>query len=218
MSNDDDECDSSRALTMADESDVDAFLRNESEKKISSKSQVDEIGEKSSFLSKSCFASISDELTELNWLNNFHFKQDLSSDKTDRRTFELKNKLKNFDFRTKKIDESSIDVRLFVGFYSKRDEAPTAWSLTLKQCYDLIENFVEFTKTRIDWKNFVKKTLLETSCFVQIKDPNGKARSLWSVDQFYRSTLTRAISKNKTFQETNFDSTNVQIEEKSTAP
>jgi hypothetical protein len=161
------------------------------------------------YLSRSCFASISsqkqnisDDLTELKWLSTFKLKdfQDNPTEIKDkpvqqRNTNEdqiskLSNELKSSD--QKNPNSISFGVLIFLALYSKRDDKQTPWSLTIKEFYEYIQiNNKQITNKR-GWKNLLKQTLMTIPCFIKTKLDIPKARSIWTIDPYYRPLLTKA--------------------------
>jgi len=217
MANEEDECDSSSLFTVANQSDVTSFLHLQAAKITGLNSSISDDDENSiddnllrSFtrnnnsklikpnLSRSCFASIStqkqnlsDDLTELKWLNTFKFKefQDNKNNNEDQIS-KLSNELKSYD--NQNINSISFGVLIFLALYSKRDDKQTPWSLTIKQLYEYIQiNMKKITNKR-GWKNLLKQTLITIPCFIKTKHDTPKSSSIWTIDSYYRPLLTKA--------------------------
>lgn len=224
MSNDDDECDSN----VASQSDVTSFLQAQSAKNTGLTSNIDVNDDmndtdslsnairttRNSFLSQSCFASISpkstssDDLTELKWLNTFKLKDYLNqtariekmSDSLSagfERMDKLIRDLTMFEFKQpSEITNHSTGLWLISAFYSKRTDPETPWSLTMKQCYEYFQSNIKFMVEQRNWKYLLRQTLISLPCFVQKKDNLVKSRLSWSIDDYYRPLLTRAYESN----------------------
>ena len=229
MSNEEDECDSASQLSMASQADVDAFLKNQIENSTGANvkrsfddddirsNRISQDSSRKSSLTQSCFASISsssDDLTELKWLSTFKLKDSFIHDRTlnntENRIGELINRLKTFDHNEKDVNIFTLAVHLFFAFHSKRNEKLTPWSLTIKQIYEYVQQNFKFITDRNDWKNSLKNTLMTIPCFVQIKDRTNKARSLWTVDIYYRPLLSRAYANNSSLSNDRY----VELEKK----
>jgi len=220
MAHEEDECDSSSLFAVASQSDVTSFLHKQTAKITGLNSSISDDDDddessiddnfsrnftennssriKKSYLSHSCFASISsqkqnlsDDLTELNWLNTFKFKefQDKQNNNEDQIS-KLSNELKSYD--NQNINSISFGVLIFLALYSKRDDKQTPWSLTIKQLYEYIQiNMKKITNKR-GWKNSLKQTLITIPCFIKTKHDTPKLPSIWTIDPYYRPLLTKA--------------------------
>lgn len=239
MTNEEDECDSSNAFTIASQSDVSAFLQAQAEKITGLHTNVSDDDEddddnistahsisgnftQSSFtaqnsyrkivrpnLSHSCFASISDasirkpsnadDLTELEWLNTFKFKETKTKEKCihennsqDDQINKLFNELKSYDEENFDINSISMGVLIFLALYSKCNDKETPWLLTIKQLHEHIQINTKQISQRRAWRDSVKETLIKIPCFVKAKRDTMKSRSIWTIDPYYRPLLTRA--------------------------
>ena len=168
----------------------------------------------SSCLSQSCFASISpnkgsasDDLTELKWLNTFKFKDHLinqpskekpldSAARYEYRVSQFISDLKTHQSEQTGIQPASYAVWIFLACYSMRDDKRTPWSLTMKQLYEYIQSNIKSAAYQRGWKNLLRQALLTVPCFIQKKDETAKARSLWTIDPYYRPSLIRAYNSN----------------------
>lgn len=165
----------------------------------------------SSYLSQSCFASISpnkasasDDLTELKWLNSFKFKDHLINqpskekplDAAVRHEYRVSEFINDLKTHHTEIQPASYAVWIFLACYSMRDDKRTPWSLTMKQLYEYIQSNIKSAPYQRGWKNLLRKALLTVPCFIQKKDETAKARSLWTIDPYYRPSLIRAYNCN----------------------
>ncbi|CAF3677008.1 unnamed protein product [Rotaria socialis] len=253
MFNEEDECDSSNILTVASQSDVIAFLQAQEAKIIGLHTNVsdydddDEDDELSivhssipnfkqissnnhsqgvkSYLSHSCFASISnssaqkqttsDDLTELNWLNTFKFKETKTKEKSTQeidsnedQISKLCNELKMYNEENLYLNSLSFGVLIFLALYSKRYDKQTPWLLTIKQLYDYIQKNKQQISHRRGWRDLLKETLIKIPCFVKTKRDILKSRSVWTIDPYYRPLLTRAYLTRSSLQSNKTISTN----------
>lgn len=219
MANDDDECDSSSLLTFASQSDVNSFLNKQAAKitgihsNISDDDDDDENSiddnllrsftrannsNKKSSLSHSCFASISsekqtlsDDLTELKWLNTFKFKQ--FQDKTSSNNNQISQLINELKYVNENdINTITSNVSIFLAFYSKHNDQTNAWSLTMKQLYEYIQKHYKHLTNKRGWKNLLKQTLITNPCFIKTKSDLSKTHSIWTIDTYYRPLLTKA--------------------------
>ncbi|CAF3653798.1 unnamed protein product [Rotaria sordida] len=176
---------------------------------------------KKPYLSHSCFASISnlsssssspqkqtisDDLTELKWLNTFKFKElkDNKNNNVKNKIFQhinsnnddeiskLCNELKTYDYENLNRNSISFGVLIFLALYSKRYDKQTPWLLTIKQLYEYIQINIKQVTTKRRWKDLLKQTLINISCFIKTKRDILKSRSVWTIDPYYRPLLTRA--------------------------
>ncbi|CAF2824666.1 unnamed protein product [Rotaria sp. Silwood2] len=260
MANEEDECDSSSLLTVASQSDVTAFLHaqaakitglnssisddddDDDESSIfhSSLSRYTQISSKNlnnhkkTYLSHSCFASISnsssssqkqtisDDLTELKWLNTFKLKEYKDNkinnnlkekifqhiNSNDDQISKLCNDLKFYDDENININSLSFGVLIFLALYSKRYDKQTSWLLTIKQLYEYIQNNIKQITNKRGWKDLLKQTLINIPCFVKTKHYILKSRSVWTIDPYYRPLLTRAYLTRLSLQTNKTISTN----------
>lgn len=238
MANEEDECDSAGRFPVASQSEINSFLHAQAAKITGLNSSLSDddddassiddglltkftriqqkSSKKNSFLSRSCFASISsqkqniaDDLTELNWLNTFTFKESIipkvthptqdkpvqSIDSKDDQISKLSNELKSYDLKT---TLTSFGVLIFLALYSHRDDKQTQWALTIKQMHEYIQTHHKPITTKRGWKNLLKQTINIIPCFVKSKHDIPKSRSIWSVDPYYRPLLTKAYLSNPT--------------------
>jgi hypothetical protein len=219
MANEEDECDSSCLFTAASQSDVNSFLQSQAAKITGLNSSISDDDENSiddnllrsftrnnrstinkSYLSRSCFASIStqkqnplDDLTELKWLSTFKFKEFQDHQKsTNHEISKLSNELKSYDNQNLNLNSISFGVLIFLALYSKRDDKQTPWSLTIKQFYEYIQLNIKQITNKRGWKNLLKQTLITIPCFIKTKHDLPKSRSIWTIDPYYRPLLTKA--------------------------
>ena len=168
----------------------------------------------SSYLSQSCFASIShsspskagasDDLTELKWLSTFKFKDHLihhpSKEKTVDSASRQEDCVSQFinDLKTYQPEThpASYTVAIFLACYSMRDDKRTPWSLTMKQCYEYVQSNVKSITYRRGWKNLLRQAVVTVPCFIQKKDETAKSRTLVTIDPYYRPSLLRAYHSN----------------------
>ncbi|CAF1109321.1 unnamed protein product [Adineta steineri] len=254
MRNEEDECDSSCVYTVASQSDVTSFLYAQ-EAKItglsSTLSDNDDYDDESSidgsfsarfpehhlklkksYLSHSCFASIStstlnktnlvDDLTELKWLNSFklkEFKDNKTNNQEIKETTTTYQLISNTEDHISKLsnelkiyptnkDSISYGVCIFLALYSKRNDKQTPWSLTLKQIYEYIQIHNKHTVNKRGWKNLLKQTLNIIPCFIKTKLDSNKSRSIWTIDSYYRPLLTKAYLTNLSLPVNKITSTN----------
>ncbi|CAF1018440.1 unnamed protein product [Adineta steineri] len=255
MRNEEDECDSSCVYTVASQSDVTSFLYAQEAKitglsstlsdnddyddessidgSFSTRFTENHLKLKKSYLSHSCFASIStstlnktnsvDDLTELKWLNSFKLKE-FKDNKTNNQEIKetttttyqvisntedpiskLSNELKIYPNNK---DSISYGVLIFLALYSKRNDKQTPWSLTLKQIYEYIQIHNKHTVDKRGWKNLLKQTLNIIPCFIKTKLDSNKSRSIWTIDSYYRPLLTKAYLTNLSLPVNKITSTN----------
>jgi hypothetical protein len=215
MAHEEDECDSSSLFAVASQSDVTTFLHKQAAKITGLNSSISDdddessiddnftrndssIIKKKSYLSRSCFASISsqkqnlsDDLTELNWLNTFKFKEfQNKKNNNEDQISKLSNELKSYD--SQNINSISFGVIIFLALYSKRDDKQTPWSLTIKQLYEYIQINIKKITNKRGWKNLLKQTLITIPCFIKTKHDTPKSSSIWTIDSYYRPLLTKA--------------------------
>ncbi|CAF0891887.1 unnamed protein product [Rotaria sp. Silwood1] len=192
---------------------------------------------KKSSLSHSCFASISnsssqkqtisDDLTELKWLNTFKLKE-YKDNKTnnnnnnnnlkekifqyinsnDDQISKLCHELKSYDDENLNINSLSFGVLIFLALYSKRYDKQTPWLLTLKQLYEYIQINIKQIINKRGWKDLLKQTLINIPCFIKTKRIILKSRSVWTIDPYYRPLLTRAYLSRLSLQINKTISTN----------
>lgn len=239
MANEEDECDSAGRFPVASQSDINSFLHAQAAKITGLNSSISDDDDdassiddnllsrfaqvprksstKTSYLSRSCFASISsqkqnisDDLTELKWLTTFKFKefQDPKSNSTTQekpvplvdsnedRISKLSNELKSYDAKTPHAEPFAFGAVIFLALYAHRDDKPTPWSLTIKQIYEYIQTNDKSITNKRGWKNLLKQTLNTIPCFIKTKHDIPKSRSIWSVDPYYRPLLTKAYLSN----------------------
>lgn len=239
MANEEDECDSAGRFPIASQSEINSFLHAQAAKITGLNSSLSEDDDdassiddglltrfaqvprksstKTSYLSRSCFASISsqkqniaDDLTELNWLNTFKFKELIipkinqptqeqplqSNDSKDDQISKLSNELKSYDSKTPHPNLISFGVLIFLALYSHRDDKQTPWSSTIKQIYEYIQTNNKQITNKRGWKNLLKQTINTIPCFVKSKHETSKSRSIWSIDPYYRPLLTKAYLSN----------------------
>ncbi|CAF3409595.1 unnamed protein product [Rotaria sp. Silwood1] len=193
---------------------------------------------KKSSLSHSCFASISnsssqkqtisDDLTELKWLNTFKLKEykDNKTNHNNNNNNNLKEKifqyinsnddqisklcheLKSYDDENLNINSLSFGVLIFLALYSKRYDKQTPWLLTLKQLYEYIQINIKQIINKRGWKDLLKQTLINIPCFIKTKRIILKSRSVWTIDPYYRPLLTRAYLSRLSLQINKTISTN----------
>ncbi|UJR21426.1 hypothetical protein I4U23_024512 [Adineta vaga] len=165
-----------------------------------------------SCLSRSCFASIStlsssqkfntlDDLTELKWLNTFKFKENKQQssqpvNSSNDSISKLSNELKTF------VNGNSISygVLIFLALYSQRDSQQVAWSLTMKQIYEYIQQHHQPISNQRGWKSLLKQTLNIIPCFIKTKHETNNSCSFWTIDSYYRPLLTKAYLNNLSLQ------------------
>ena len=207
MSHEEDECDSSSRFAVASQSDVHTYLQAQTKQNRCLSASDDETNSldgnltstKTSFLSQSCFASIStqkqslgDDLTELKWLHTFKFKDFLNQDpqsSIDDRISKLIHDLKAY---SEKNCQPSFGVLIFLCFHSKNKEKDFSWELNLKDIYDYMDHEFKSITNQHGWKNSIKQTLLTTPCFIKTKHETQKFRSQWTIDSYYRPLLIKA--------------------------
>ncbi|CAF2076801.1 unnamed protein product [Rotaria magnacalcarata] len=178
-----------------------------------------------SYLSHSCFASISnssvhkgttsDDLTELNWLNTFKFKDTKTKEKSTQeidsnedQISKLCNELKMYNEENLNLNSLSFGVLIFLALYSKRYDKQTPWLLTIKQLYDYLQKNKQQISHRRGWRDLLKEALIKIPCFVKTKRDILKSRSVWTIDPYYRPLLTRAYLTRSSLQSNKMISTN----------
>lgn len=174
-------------------------------------------------LSHSCFASISlsstqkksisDDLTELKWLNTFKLKE--FQDSQNKHLYEntvrqintnddpiskLINELKTYNHENLNRHSTSYGVFIFFALYSKCHDQETPWLLTTKQIYEYIQTHMKQITNKRGWKDLLKQSLIDIPCFVPMKRTTLKSRSAWTIDPYYRPLLTRAYLTGLTSQ------------------
>jgi hypothetical protein len=239
MSNEEDECDSSSLFPVASQSDVSSFLHAQAAKITGLNSSISDDDDssiddnlltrftqfpskkKSSYLSRSCFASISsqkqtiaDDLTELKWLTTFKLKEfqdnkihhEIKEKSTEiihsneDQISKLSNELKTYDQKNLNSDSISFGILIFLALYSTREEKQIPWSMTIKQIYEYIQINMKSITHKRGWKNLLKQTLNIIPCFVKTKHDTPKSRSIWTIDPYYRPLLTKAYLSNLSLQ------------------